>query len=109
MRIACWIHNATHTSTHTICNTHCFPLQQWLLERASILPYTYIVCPVWYLARVLNVGWFLATVFGKYRAFHNVLQDYKILYRKTVGHVFTKPAQIEGTTQKLFPNTLFLL
>jgi len=27
----------------------------------------------------------------------------EIYYRKTVGHVFTKPVQIEGTTQKLFP------
>jgi hypothetical protein len=27
----------------------------------------------------------------------------KIYYRKTVGHVFTKPVQIEGTTQKFFP------
>jgi hypothetical protein len=27
----------------------------------------------------------------------------KIYYRKTVGHVFTKPAQIEGTTQIFFP------
>ena len=26
----------------------------------------------------------------------------KICYRKTVGHVFTKPVQIEGTTQKFF-------
>jgi hypothetical protein len=26
----------------------------------------------------------------------------KIYYRKTVGHVFTKPLQIEGTTQKTF-------
>jgi len=25
----------------------------------------------------------------------------KIYYRKTVGHVFTKPVQIEGTTQNL--------
>ena len=24
----------------------------------------------------------------------------KIYYRKTVGHVFTKPVQLEGTTQK---------
>jgi len=24
----------------------------------------------------------------------------KIYYRKTVGHVFTKPVQIKGTTQK---------
>ena len=23
----------------------------------------------------------------------------KIYYRKTVGHVFTKPVQVEGTTQ----------
>ena len=27
----------------------------------------------------------------------------KIYYRKTVGHVFTKPVQIEETTQKCFP------
>jgi len=26
----------------------------------------------------------------------------KIYYRKTVGHVFMKPVQIEGTTQKFF-------
>jgi len=27
----------------------------------------------------------------------------KIYYRKTVGHVFTKPVQIEGKTQKFSP------
>jgi len=26
-----------------------------------------------------------------------------IYYRKIVGHIFTKPVQIEGTTQKSFP------
>jgi hypothetical protein len=26
----------------------------------------------------------------------------EIYYRKTIGHVFTKPVQIEGTTQKIF-------
>jgi hypothetical protein len=26
----------------------------------------------------------------------------KIYYRKTIGHVFTKPVEIEGTTQKFF-------
>jgi len=26
----------------------------------------------------------------------------KIYYRKIVGHIFTKPVQIEGTTQKIF-------
>jgi hypothetical protein len=26
----------------------------------------------------------------------------KIYYRKTVGHVFTKPVQIEGTTENFF-------
>ena len=29
----------------------------------------------------------------------------KIYYRKTVGHVFTKPVQIEGTTQKCFSSS----
>ena len=33
----------------------------------------------------------------------------KIYYRKAVGHVFTKPVQIEGTTQTFFPpSKLFL-
>jgi len=26
-----------------------------------------------------------------------------IYYRKTVGHIFTKPVQIEGTTEHFFP------
>ena len=26
-----------------------------------------------------------------------------IYYKKTLGHIFTKPVQIEGTTQKIFP------
>jgi hypothetical protein len=34
----------------------------------------------------------------------------KIGYRKTVGHVFTKPVQIEGTTQNMFfPSKLLFL
>ena len=34
----------------------------------------------------------------------------KIYYRKTVGHVFMKPVQIEGTTQKFFfPSKLFFI
>ena len=31
---------------HTQNNTHCFPLQQWLHGRASMLHYTYIACLV---------------------------------------------------------------
>jgi hypothetical protein len=50
-----------------------------------------------------------------YRAFHNVRQDYKKkkkYYRKTVGHVFTKLVQVEGTTQNFFfsfPTKMFLI
>ena len=34
----------------------------------------------------------------------------KIYYMKTAGPVFTKPVQIEGTTQKMFPpNKLFII
>jgi hypothetical protein len=32
-----------------------------------------------------------------------------ICYRKTVGHVFTKPVQTEETTQKYFPSKLFFM
>ena len=37
-----------------------------------------------------------------YRAFIMYSRVTKINYRKPVGHVFTKPVQIEETTQKLF-------
>ena len=30
-----------------------------------------------------------------------------IYYRKTLGHVFTKSVQIEGTTQNFFPSKWF--
>jgi hypothetical protein len=33
----------------------------------------------------------------------------KIYYRKTVGHIFTKPVQTEGTTQKFLPSKLFFI
>jgi hypothetical protein len=33
----------------------------------------------------------------------------KIYDTKTVGHVFTKPVQIEGTTQKFPPRKLFFI
>ena len=33
----------------------------------------------------------------------------KLYERKTVGHVFRKPVQIEGTTQTLFPSKLFFI
>ena len=33
----------------------------------------------------------------------------KIYYGKTVGHVFTKPVQIEGTNQTFFPSKLFFI
>jgi hypothetical protein len=33
----------------------------------------------------------------------------KIYYRKTVGHVFTKPVQIEETTQFFPPSKLFFI
>ena len=33
----------------------------------------------------------------------------KMYYRKTVGHAFAKPVQIEGTTQKFSPIMLFFI
>jgi hypothetical protein len=33
----------------------------------------------------------------------------KIYDRKTVGHVFTVPVQIEGTTRNFFPQKLFFI
>jgi hypothetical protein len=45
MRFACWITKVTDTHGEYFINI-AFPLQQWLLERASVLPYTYIACHV---------------------------------------------------------------
>jgi hypothetical protein len=36
-------------------------------------------------------------------------ENAKIFYRKTEGHVFTKPVQIEGKTENFFPSTLFVI
>jgi hypothetical protein len=41
MHFACWITKAT--DTHRMCNTYCFPQQQWLLEHASLLRYMYAI------------------------------------------------------------------
>jgi hypothetical protein len=42
MRIACWIPKATNTFSQYVTLT-AVPLQQWLFERPSLLPYMYIV------------------------------------------------------------------
>jgi len=43
MRIACWVPKATNTYSEYAILIAC-PLQQWLHERTSVLPYMYIVC-----------------------------------------------------------------
>jgi len=45
MRIACWIHKTTNTHSECVILI-AFPQQQWLHERASVLHFTYITCPV---------------------------------------------------------------
>jgi len=45
MRIASW-NLRLQTHTLRIRNSYCFPLQQWLHERASLLRYAYIACLV---------------------------------------------------------------
>jgi len=45
MRTACWITKATNTHSEYVILI-AFPQQQWLQERASMLPYMYIACLV---------------------------------------------------------------
>ena len=45
MRITCWIPKITNTHSEYV-KLIAFPLQQWLQERASMLPYKYIACLV---------------------------------------------------------------
>jgi hypothetical protein len=45
MRFACWIIKATDSLSEYVILI-AFPWQQWLRERASMLRYTYIFCPV---------------------------------------------------------------
>jgi hypothetical protein len=47
MRFACWINKAIDTHSEYVIFI-AFPQQQWLLERASVLRYTYIACLVIY-------------------------------------------------------------
>jgi hypothetical protein len=48
MRIACWIPKAKNTkSEYSYVVIMALPLQQWLHEIASILPYKYIACLVY--------------------------------------------------------------
>jgi hypothetical protein len=54
MRTACWVSKVTDTHTLTMCNTYCFPPQQWYRERASTLRYTDIASLV-----IVEVGCFL--------------------------------------------------
>jgi len=42
----CMLDNSGYKPTLGMCNTYCFPLQQWLQERTSMLRYTYITCLV---------------------------------------------------------------
>jgi len=45
MRIACWIPEANVTHSECVILI-AFQLQQWFLQRASVLRYTYIACLV---------------------------------------------------------------
>jgi len=45
MGIACWIPNATNAHSEYVTFI-AFPLQQWLLDSASMLRYTYVACLV---------------------------------------------------------------
>jgi len=44
-----------------------------------------------------NTSWYTQNNTGRFIMYTAIT---KIYYRKTVGHVFTKPVQIEGTTKK---------
>ena len=51
MRIACWIPKATNTYSEQAIRI-AFPLQQWLYEHTSLLPYMYIVLLILILYKV---------------------------------------------------------
>jgi hypothetical protein len=53
MRFACRITKVTDTHSEYVI-VIAFPLQQWLHERSSVLRYTYIVCIVTVLFRLIS-------------------------------------------------------
>jgi len=65
VRIACWIPNATNILSECVILIT-FPLQQWLHERASLLPYTYTDCLVngWIKIDQLHVTCFIISLFN---------------------------------------------
>jgi len=54
MRIACWMTKAINTHSKCVIRIIDFPLHQWLHERAPVLRYTYIACPVYCLYRIVT-------------------------------------------------------
>jgi len=52
MCIACWVIKARNTHSEYLILID-FPLHQWLHERATVLRYTYIACPVHCLYRIV--------------------------------------------------------
>jgi hypothetical protein len=77
--------------------TYFYVKQRLSMTRAiPILPpsyYTLLLPSCWWKAKILRYT-------GRFIMYSGIT---KIYYRKTVGHVFRKPVQIEGTSQIFFP------
>jgi len=55
MSIACWMPKVSDTDSEDVIFV-AFTLQQWLHERGSLLPYTYIACLVAYETQLITLA-----------------------------------------------------
>jgi len=91
--------DASSTSSHK--STTCFRVTEFLYQPSCILSvFRYVTMLI---HNNTNVSVNNTTLYstGCFIMYSGIT---KIYYRKTVGHVFTKPIQIEGTTQHFFPS-----
>ena len=85
-----------HTYIHT--HTHIYIYIRSVYVSEDII--LHLSCEIQLL---LHIQFFVAIYTGRFIMYSWIT---KIYYRKTVGHIFTKPVQIEGTTQKMFFRTV---
>jgi len=93
-RFTHWVTIATHTHTHTHPSQYviltAFPLQQRFQERASVLRYMYIACPVHYVSCGVLIMTMMNTAIQDVMLYVVVVHSFKILvdfYHTTQCHI----------------------
>jgi len=79
MLFTCWITTATYTHSSQYVILTAFPLQQRFQEHASVLHYTYNVCPVHYVSCGVLITTIMNTAIQDVTLYVVVVHSFKIL------------------------------